>query len=42
MKIEVMIFFFREFHESGCFVWNLNATFQVLISKKRRGWGGVV
>ena len=36
MKNKVMNFF-REFHESGCFVWSLNATFLVLIPKK----GGV-
>ena len=33
MKNKVMNFF-REFHESGRFVWSLNATFLVLIPKK--------
>lgn len=39
MKDEVMGFF-REFHEHGRFVRSLNATFLVLVSKKREGgWG---
>ena len=33
VKSEVMNLF-REFHDSGCFVWSLNATFLVLISKR--------
>ena len=36
VKVEVLSFF-KEFHEHGCFVKNLNATFLVLVPKK----GGV-
>ena len=31
--------FFREFHDSGCFVRSLNAIFLVLIPKKGGGGG---
>ena len=37
VKVEIMGFFFREFHERGRFVKSLNATFMVLVPKK----GGV-
>ena len=30
-----MVNFFRDFHENGHFVWSVNATFLVLIPKKR-------
>lgn len=33
VKLEVMNFF-RDFYDSGCFVWSLNSTFLVLLPKK--------
>ena len=34
VKVEIMGFFFREFHERGRFVKSLNVTFLVLVPKK--------